>query len=193
MLTKDGDLGDEARYIFCAPFEGVCVRDVVDVGVEGREFEAEVTVLVEVDGDVDRGEEVPTFLKIGGLLVDDVPDNGLPVLAAVLGDEQVVFISFFVLADGFCESLLFAAASYEEEPSFRFDGGVKLLNLTPPIFFSPLSFAFLRISSISGEVYLSSSFLWDTITGDSPRFCLEDKLSKYLEGLVESGLGKNFK
>ena len=49
----------------------------------------------------------------------------------------------------------------------------------------------MRISRISGEVHLPS-FLFKIITGDSPRFCLEDKLSKYLEGLVESVLGKYF-
>ena len=55
-------MGDEARYILCAPFEGLCARNVVDVGVEGREFDPEVTVLVEADGEVDREEEAATFL-----------------------------------------------------------------------------------------------------------------------------------
>ena len=188
-------MGDEARYILCAPFEGLFARNVVDVGVEGREFDPEATVLLEADGEVDRVEEPATFLKSGGVLaLDGVLDTSLLALVAALGDELVVFISVFVLVEVFCDSLSGSdAASCEEEPSFRNEGGVRLLNLTPPIFFSALSFAFLRISSISGELYLSLSFLWDMITGDTPRFCLEDRLSKYREGLVESDLGEGFK
>ena len=181
MLTKDGDLGDDARYIFCAPFE-VCA--CVDVGVKGRELEPEGTVLVA--GEVERGDEVvPNFLDAGGV-VAGLLVNGL--LATTVLGVALVFISANVRGlVGLLSGTPLFAASWEEDPSFRFVGGVRLLNFTPPIFFSPPSF--LRISRISGELCLLA-FLQERTTGDSPRFCLEDRLSKYLDGLVESDLGK---
>ena len=154
LLTKDGDLGDGARYIFCDPLDDEWGLD--DVGVEGREFEPEGGTFL-VAGEVEREEEVPVFLIVGGVKADTVfTDEALDL--AALGDEHVVvaFVSVFNEAPAeaaFSESLLFAA-SWEEDPSFRLDGGVRLDSLTPPIFFSPPS-CFLRISRISGEVYLS--------------------------------------
>ena len=110
MLTKDGDLGDGARYIFCAPLDDVLGEwGLNDVGVEGRELEPEGTFLV--DGEVDRGEEVPTFFIVGGVKVDVVFAGALVLV--ILGDEHVFFVSVFNGAPGeggFSDSFLFAAS-----------------------------------------------------------------------------------
>lgn len=115
LQTKDGDLGDDTKYIFCAPFE-LCVW--VDVGVRGRELEPEVIVLDA--GEVERGEEeVPNFLDPGGVAAAgigfvatvDVLVNRL-VAAAVLSVVHFVFISAKVRGDVdfFIGSSLFAAS-----------------------------------------------------------------------------------
>ena len=161
FLTKDGDLGDGATYKLVALLDAdddvICKEGLeIVVGVEGREFEPEGTFLA-VDGDVGFVEEVPIFRMVGGVKLD----VGFIVTShflTVLGDDAeglIAFVSECNLDPDIPLSVpLLLAASWDEEPSFRFVGGVKFDSLTPPIFFSSAS-CFLRISRISGEVYLS--------------------------------------
>ena len=134
--------------------------------MEGRELEPDEygTFLVEGDTDLSVVEELPILRIVGGVaevgglvfadataaLVVDLGEEGADVLVSECNFFDVGITTFSVV-------LSHVAASWDNDPSFRLVGGVKFDNFTPPIFFSSLLVCscFLRISRMSGDVYLS--------------------------------------
>ena len=157
LFINEGDFGDGVRYKFCAlgDVDTFCTCGLDDVGVEGRNFDVD-GIFLDDDGDEDGDDfvddEAPIFLIVGGVNVDAADLSPVLVFPFIGEGARTGFRSWFKLTLHVVLSL--SLQSCEDDPSFRFVGGVKFEDLTPPIFFSSPS-CFLRISSISGEVYLS--------------------------------------